>query len=113
MHGGKVEAKNFVLNIGHLGLRELVVQPPTPKKRRLRIVRRILLVLAVAAVMAAMMVASAMPAFAAKPTSFDLNCTDGERFFFSNASSGKGFGQSNKSAAQSGFQGNGCERTIQ
>ena len=28
----EVEAKNFVLNIGHQGWREPVVQPTTPKK---------------------------------------------------------------------------------
>ena len=35
----EVEAKNFVLNLGHLRRRETVVQPTTPKKGRLRIRR--------------------------------------------------------------------------
>jgi hypothetical protein len=57
----EVEAKNFVLYIGHLGRRELVVQPPTPKKGRLRM-RRILLVLSLTAVMVTGMAAPAMAA---------------------------------------------------
>jgi hypothetical protein len=60
----EVEAKNFVLNMRHLGRREPVVQPATSQRRRWR-VKRILLVMSVAALMAAMVVATAMPALAA------------------------------------------------
>jgi hypothetical protein len=54
----EVEAKNFVLNIGHLGRRELVVQPATSEERGLG-VKRIFSVLAIVALMAAMLAVSA------------------------------------------------------
>jgi hypothetical protein len=64
---GEVEAKNFVLNIGHLwDGRELVVQPTISSKKEVASMRRIVLVLTVALVMAAMVVATAAPAFAVK-----------------------------------------------
>jgi excisionase family DNA binding protein len=34
LFGGEVAAWNFVLYVGHLGRRELVVQPATSKGRR-------------------------------------------------------------------------------
>jgi hypothetical protein len=55
---------NFVLYLGHLGGRELVVQPTTLRNRRLRM-KRIFSLLAVTALMVAMLLASALPAFAA------------------------------------------------
>ena len=61
---GEVAAENSALNLGHLGRRELVVQPATSQVREVALMRRILLVLAVAAVMALMVVASASLALA-------------------------------------------------
>jgi hypothetical protein len=63
----EVEAKNFVLNIGHLERRELVVQPPISHMKEVPLVKRFIMVLAVMAVMAAMVAAMAAPAFALGP----------------------------------------------
>jgi hypothetical protein len=60
----EIEAVNFVLNIGHLGRREPVVQPTTLRQGRLRM-KRIMLVLTAALVMAAMLVVTAAQALAA------------------------------------------------
>jgi hypothetical protein len=75
----EVEAKNFVLNIGHLGRREPVVQPASSEERGLR-VKRIFSLLAVTALMVAMLVATAMPAFAAKGGKSETapNCLRGQ-----------------------------------
>jgi hypothetical protein len=62
----EVEAKNFVLNIGHLwDTRELVVQPPISHMKEVPLVKRFIMVLAVAALMA--VTAMAAPAFALGP----------------------------------------------
>ena len=61
--------------------------------------RRILLVLSVAAVMAAIVVAMAMPAFAAEPTSFPINCEDENTPYVgykSSAPDGRPFGSHNR-----------------
>jgi hypothetical protein len=61
----EVEAKNFILNIGHLwDGRELVVQPTISRMKEVSLVKRIFTVLMVAAVMAAMVVVMVVPAFA-------------------------------------------------
>jgi hypothetical protein len=76
--------------------------------------RRILLVLTVAVVMAAMMLAMAMPVFAAKPSSFSVNCFNGSVGAGSQSSTGRSFGHGNKFVAtQYDFRGYECERTIQ
>ena len=75
--------------------------------------RRIVLLVTVAALMAAMMVAMAMPAFAAKPTSFELTCPAQLGSFEVEAYYGKQFGEGNRIAAQGGYQGSECERTIE
>jgi hypothetical protein len=56
----EVEARNFVLNIGHLGRREPVVQPNTSSQGRLRMKRMILLFV----VSAILVLALAVPAMA-------------------------------------------------
>ncbi len=78
----EVEAKNFVLNIGHLGRREPVVQPASSEERGLR-VKRIFSLLAVTALMVAMLVATAMPAFAQIPP--PPNCERGQQRAAQNA----------------------------
>jgi hypothetical protein len=56
----EVEARNFVLNIGHLGRREPVVQPTTSSQGRLRM-KRVILLFVVSAIL---VLALAVPAMA-------------------------------------------------
>ncbi len=77
--------------------------------------RRMMLLVTVSLVMVAMMLVMAMPAFAAKPTSFGVGCGRGELVVFIFAESGREFGQANKvimserSAAWRGYE---CERFV-
>jgi hypothetical protein len=64
----EVEAKDFVLNIGHLGRREPVVQPTISRMKEVEL-KRMISLLAAMALMAAMVAANAMPAFAKSPNS--------------------------------------------
>ena len=77
--------------------------------------KRIISVLAVIAVMAALLAASAMPAFAAKPSSFKVECQNASgTSAFADPDNGRDFGQANKETGKSGaFRGNECQRTIQ
>jgi hypothetical protein len=75
--------------------------------------RRIGMLVTVVALMAAMVVAMAMPAFAAKPTSFEITCPAQMGDFVTSADNGRQFGQHNRVAAQSGYRGSECERTIE
>ena len=60
----EIEAKNCVLNIGHLwDGRELVVQPTLSRMKEVSLVKRFITVLAVAALLAAVLVASAGPVY--------------------------------------------------
>jgi hypothetical protein len=80
--------------------------------------RRILLLVTAALVMAAMMVVMAMPAFAAKPNRFTVACQNEEGNFRGQVYDperppGRDFGRFNRTAAEIGFHGHECERTIE
>jgi hypothetical protein len=77
--------------------------------------RRILLVLSVVLVIAAMVAVMAVPAFAAMPTDFYLDCqkdTGPVLVYVADAKTGQQFGTANREAAEDGFRDTECQRDI-
>ena len=76
--------------------------------------RRIITLVTVVALMVVMLAMSVAPAFAAKPSSFTVQCENESGGFTSVvASTGHGFGEGNRFVAERGFHGNECQRTIE
>jgi hypothetical protein len=72
---GEVEAKNFVLYIGHLRGEGSQWCNRLPEEEEVALMRRILMVLAVAALLVAMVAFTVAPAFAKQATTFQRGTT--------------------------------------